>query len=104
MVFLSLIFNLVSYTCPLDNYNNKFRIQIHASETSGCINEIICSNRHLRNETKARIYKRVFRPILTYAAETRTDKAKTTQILEVNEMKTYLLTYLLTYCMEQSPS
>ena len=35
-----------------------------------------------------RIYKSVVRPILTYAAETRTDTAKTMQILEVTEMKT----------------
>ena len=42
----------------------------------------------MRNETKVRIYKSVIRPILTYAAETRNDTAKTTQILEVTEMKT----------------
>ena len=48
----------------------------------------IWSNKYLRNEAKARIYKSVVRPILTYAAETRTDTAKTVQILEVTEMKT----------------
>ena len=35
-----------------------------------------------------RIYKSVVRPILTYAAETRSDTAKTRQILETTEMKT----------------
>ena len=41
------------------------------SKISGCLNEIIWSNRYLRNVTKVRIYKSVIRPILTYAAETR---------------------------------
>jgi hypothetical protein len=34
------------------------------------------------------MYKSVIRPILTYAAETREDTARTTQILEATEMKT----------------
>ena len=59
-----------------------------ASRISGCLNETIWSNKYLRNEAKVRIYKSVVRPILTYAAETRTDTAKTMQILEVTEMKT----------------
>jgi hypothetical protein len=46
---------------------------IKASKIPGCLNETIWSNKHLRNETKVRIYKSVIRPILTYAAETRTD-------------------------------
>ena len=45
-------------------------------------------NKHLRKETKVRIYKSVVRPILTYTAETRPETAKTTQILEAAEMRT----------------
>ena len=48
----------------------------------------IWSNKYLRTEAKVRIYKSVVRPTLTYAAETRTDTAKTRQLLEVTEMKT----------------
>ena len=40
------------------------------------------------SEAKVRIYKSIVRPVLTYAAETRTDTAKTRQLLEVTEMKT----------------
>ena len=61
---------------------------IKASRISGCLNETICSNKYLRNEAKVRIYKSVIRPILTYAAETRTDTSKTMQLLEVTEMQT----------------
>ena len=67
--------------------NTEVRHQaINTSKISGCLNETIWSNRHLRSETEVPIYKNVIPPILTYAAETRTDTAKTTQILEVTEM------------------
>ena len=63
----------------LKDLNTEVRHQaIQASKISGCLNETIWFNRHLRNETKVRIYKSFIRPILTYAAETRTDTAKTT--------------------------
>ena len=58
-----------------------------ASRISGCLNETIWSNKYLRNEAKVRIYKSIVRPVLTYAAETRTDTAKTVQMSEVTEMK-----------------
>ena len=61
---------------------------IKASRISGCLNETIWSIKYLRNEAKVRIYKSIVRPILTYAAETRTDTAKTMQMLEVTEMNT----------------
>jgi len=61
---------------------------IKASKISGCLNETIWSNKYLRTEAKVRIYKNIVRPTLTYAAETRTDTAKTRQLLEVTEMKT----------------
>ena len=60
---------------------------IKASRISGCLNETIWSNKYLRTEAKVRIYKSIVRPTLTYAAETRTDTAKTRQLLEVTEMK-----------------
>jgi hypothetical protein len=61
---------------------------IKASRISGCLNETIRSNKYLRTETKARIYKSTVRPTLTYLAETRTDTAKTRQLLELTEMET----------------
>jgi len=61
---------------------------IKASRISGWLNETIWSNKYLRTEAKVRIYKSIVRPTLTYAAETRTDTAKTRQLLEVTEMKT----------------
>jgi hypothetical protein len=60
---------------------------IRASKISRCLNETIWSNKHLRNKTKVCIYKSVVRLILTYAAETRADMVRTTQILEATEMK-----------------
>ena len=48
----------------------------------------IACRRYLRTEAKVRVYKTIVRPILTYAAETRTDTAKTSQLLETTEMKT----------------
>lgn len=38
--------------------------------------------------SKLRIYKTCIRPVLTYAAETRADTAKTKRILRTAEMKT----------------
>ena len=64
--------------CPLFILGRLFR----------CLNETIWSNKYLRNEAKVRIYKSIVHPILTYAAETRTDTAKTRQLLEVTEMNT----------------
>ena len=59
-----------------------------ALRISGCLNDTIWNNKLLRKEAKARVYKSVVGPILTYAAETRPETAKTTQILETAEMKT----------------
>ena len=58
-----------------------------AIRISGCLNDTIWNNKHLRKEAKVRIYKSVARPFLTYAAETRPETAKTTQILEAAEMR-----------------
>ena len=61
---------------------------LKAPRISGCLNETVWSNKLLRIDPNVRIYKSVVRPILTYAAETRSDTAKTRQILETTEMKT----------------
>lgn len=58
-----------------------------ALKVAGCLNDTIWKNKYLHTETKARIYKSVIRPIMTYTAETRPDTAKTKRILEVGEMK-----------------
>ena len=60
---------------------------IKASKISGCLNETIWSSKFLRTEAKVRIYKTAVRQILTYTAETRTDTAKTREILEICMMK-----------------
>ena len=59
-----------------------------ASRISGCLNDTVWFNNFLRIEPKVCICKSVVRPILTYTAETRSDTAKTRQILETTEMKT----------------
>ena len=59
-----------------------------ALRISGCLHDTIWNNKHLRKKAQVRIYKSVVRPILTYAAETRPESTKTTQILEAAEMRT----------------
>ena len=54
-----------------------------ALRVSGCLNDTIWNNKHLRKEAKVRIFKSVVRPILT-----RPETAKRTQILEAAEMRT----------------
>lgn len=61
---------------------------IKASRISGYLNDTVWSNKYLKTEPKVRIYKSVVRPVLTYAAETRSDTKKTARMLEVTEMKT----------------
>lgn len=58
-----------------------------ALRVAGCLNDTIWKNKYLNSGTKARIYKSVIRPIMTYTAETRPDTEKTKRILEVGEMK-----------------
>uniref|UniRef100_A0A6P7FTG7 Uncharacterized protein LOC114332484 n=1 Tax=Diabrotica virgifera virgifera TaxID=50390 RepID=A0A6P7FTG7_DIAVI len=60
---------------------------LKASKAAGSLNDTIWKNKHLRQDTKARIYKAAIRPILTYTAETRPDKSKTRRLLETTEMK-----------------
>ena len=50
------------------------------SKISGCLNETIWSNRHLRNETKVRISKSVIGPVLTCEAKGEPIRQKYTNI------------------------
>ena len=61
---------------------------IKASKISGCLDDTVWSNKFLSIEPKVHIYKSAVKPILTYTAETRTDTAKTSKLLEVTEMNT----------------
>lgn len=58
-----------------------------AARISGALRDIIWNNRHMRMETKIRIYKSVIRPIMTYGIETRADNQVTKNALRTAEMK-----------------
>ena len=44
------------------------------------------NDQHLGNKAEVRTYKTLVRPIVTYTAETRADRSKTENILEVSEI------------------
>ncbi|XP_045480918.1 uncharacterized protein LOC123685306 [Harmonia axyridis] len=74
--------------CGFGDVESEVRQQVNkAMRTAGCLNDTIWNNKHLRTETKARIYKAAIRPIMTYTAETRPDTTKTKRLLETCEMK-----------------
>lgn len=74
--------------CGFGDVESEVRQQVNkALRTAGCLNDTIWNNKHLRTETKARIYKAAIRPIMTYTAETRPDTTKTKRLLETCEMK-----------------
>ncbi|XP_045466553.1 uncharacterized protein LOC123675250 [Harmonia axyridis] len=58
-----------------------------ASRISGFLQDIVWRNKYLNINSKVRIYKTAIRPIITYAAETRPDTARTTQIMSTTEMR-----------------
>ncbi|XP_045477884.1 uncharacterized protein LOC123683031 [Harmonia axyridis] len=58
-----------------------------ASRISGCLQDIVWRNKYLNINSKVRIYKTAIRPIITYAAETRPDTARTTQMMSTTEMR-----------------
>lgn len=60
---------------------------IKGNRIAGCLNYSIWYNKHLKQDSKVRIYKSIIRPILTYAAETRSETIRTQQQLEVAEMR-----------------
>ncbi|XP_057652719.1 uncharacterized protein LOC130891773 [Diorhabda carinulata] len=60
---------------------------IKAARAAGCLIETIWKNKYISIEAKSRTYKTVIRPIMTYAAETRPDTAKTKRLLKTSEMK-----------------
>lgn len=59
-----------------------------ANKVAGSLNDTIWRNKHLQQQTKARIYKATVRPIMTYMAETRPTTTNTCRLLETAEMKT----------------
>ncbi|XP_043496141.1 uncharacterized protein LOC122520182 [Polistes fuscatus] len=60
---------------------------VKATRAAAQLNDTIFRNKHLRIDTKSRIYKATIRPILTYAVETRPETSKTRQMMEAAEMK-----------------
>lgn len=58
-----------------------------AARMAGCLRDLVWNNKYMKREGKVRIYKTCIRPILTYAAETRADTAKTKSIARTTEMR-----------------
>lgn len=76
-------------TSSTRSLNEEVRTQaMKAAAISGCLRDVIWKNKHMSVEGKVRIYKTCVRPILTYAAETRAETAKTKRIMRTTEMKT----------------
>ncbi|CAG9836503.1 unnamed protein product [Diabrotica balteata] len=77
----------VLITSDRDIRTETTRQALKAARVSGCLREITWRNKHLTTESKMKVYKTTVRPILTYAAETRTDIRKTKQQINNIEMK-----------------
>ncbi|ENN71364.1 hypothetical protein YQE_11979, partial [Dendroctonus ponderosae] len=60
-----------------------------AARIAACLNNRIWRNKHMRIETKSRIYKATIRPLVTYKVETRPETAKTRRMLKTTEMKIF---------------
>ncbi|CAG9840620.1 unnamed protein product [Diabrotica balteata] len=58
-----------------------------ANRAAGCVNETIWRNKNIGKETNGKIHKTVIRPIMIYAAETRTRTERQKRILEIAEIK-----------------
>jgi len=68
---------------------NEVRSQANnASRISGYLRDTIWNNKYMSTNSKVRIYKTCIRPILTYAAETRAETAKTKRLARTTEMRT----------------
>lgn len=71
------------------NIQNETHTQAQkAAAVSGCLRDIIWRNKHISIKAKVRIYKTCIRPIITYAAETRAETARTKAIIRTTKMKT----------------
>ncbi|CAG9833287.1 unnamed protein product [Diabrotica balteata] len=77
----------VEITSDRDIRTETTRQASKAARVSGCLRETIWRNKYLITESKMKVYKTTVRPILTYAAETRTDIRKTKQQINNIEMK-----------------
>ncbi|XP_055372045.1 uncharacterized protein LOC129606020 [Condylostylus longicornis] len=83
-------FNYLGVEVTSDRDSNR-EVRAQASKgaaISGYLRDVIWSNRYMLLDNKIRIYKTCVRPILTYAAESRSDTSKTKQLLRTTEMKT----------------
>ncbi|XP_045473979.1 uncharacterized protein LOC123680232 [Harmonia axyridis] len=60
---------------------------VRATRVAVCLSDTVWRNKNIKVKTKARIYKAVVRPTMTYTAETRPDTARTRQLLETTEMR-----------------
>ncbi|XP_045480943.1 uncharacterized protein LOC123685328 [Harmonia axyridis] len=68
-----------------------------AARISGALRDIIWNNKHMRKDSKSRIYKTIVRPMMTYAIETRADTKVMKNALRTTEMK--VLRYILGFTL-----
>ena len=59
-----------------------------AARVAGCLNHLVWRNKHMRKETKSKIYKETVRPIMPYSLETRKETSVTRQMLQAKEIST----------------
>lgn len=70
-----------------NNLTQEVKTQAHkALQNAAALNSMVFCNNYMSTSAKVRIYKTCIRPILTYAAECRTDTARTTSISNAAEM------------------
>ncbi|XP_060524527.1 uncharacterized protein LOC132700944 [Cylas formicarius] len=84
MKFKYLGIDITSYVNVVDEVRQQVA---KANKVAGCLNDVIWRNKHLKKHTEVRVCKTTIRPIMTYTAETRSDTAKTSRLLETTEMK-----------------
>jgi hypothetical protein len=77
--------NVLSHSDVFEEVKNQ---ATRASVVSGCLKDVIWSNKDMQLKSKVRIYKTCVRPILTYGIETRADTVRTKSLLRTTEMKT----------------
>ena len=74
--------SLFAEISALRDLKQEVRIQaMKAARISGCLYNLIWSNKYMSTDCKARIYKTNVHPVLTYASETTAETAYTQQIL-----------------------
>ncbi|XP_045461751.1 uncharacterized protein LOC123671811 [Harmonia axyridis] len=58
-----------------------------AARISDALRDIVWNNKHMRKDSKSRIYKTIVRPMMTYAIETRADAKVMKNALRTTEMQ-----------------